>query len=75
MEVEDMCNLSQGIRNEARAEGLAKGRAEGLTEGAMKERILNVKNLMLSLSIDVDKALDLLNISEDLRPTVKEKLS
>ena len=74
-EVEDMCNLSQGIRNEARAEGLAKGRAEGLTEGEMKERILNVKNLMLSLSIDVDKALDLLNISEDLRPTVKEKLS
>lgn len=70
-EVDTMCNLSQGIMNE----GLAKGRAEGLAEGEMKERILLVKNLMESLNMDIDNALDALKISDDLRPIVKEKLS
>ncbi len=66
-EVEGMCNLSQGIKNEGIAEGLAKGKTDNT--------ILNVKNLMESLNIDVDKALDILKISDDLRDIVKEKLS
>ena len=70
-ELEEMCNLSQSILDE----GLAKGRIEGIAEGEMKERVLNVKNLMKSLNMDVDKALEILDISDDLRPIVKEKLS
>lgn len=78
-EIEEMCNLSQSILDEGIAEGLAKGlaegRIEGIAEGEMKERVLNVKSLMKALKIDVDKALEILDISDDLRPIVKEKLS
>ncbi len=78
-EVDEMCNLSQGIKNEGIAEGLTKGRAEGRAEGRCEGKtdatILNIKNLMESFNIDVDKALDALKISDDLRPIVKEKLS
>ncbi len=70
-----MCNLSQGIREEARKEGLIAGRAEGQMKERIHNTILNVKNLMKSLNLDVDKALEALNISEDLRPIVKERLS
>lgn len=74
-EVEGMCNFSQGIMNEGLAKGFAKGRLEGKTEGEMNTTVLNVQNLMESLNMDIDKALDILKISDDLRPIVKEKLS
>ena len=62
MEVEDMCNLSQGIRDEARAEGLAKGKAEGRAEGVM--------SLMSNMNISMEKAMNYLNITEDIRLSI-----
>ncbi len=69
-EVEDMCNLSQGIRDEARAEGLAKGRAEGMARGRAKGLSEAVKSLMNSMNLSMDKAMDCLNIAKDIRPAV-----
>ena len=57
-EVAEMCNLSEGIRKEAKAE----------------ERFLSavehVKNLMETGNIEINKALDMLKISEDIRQAV-----
>ena len=57
-----MCNLSQGIRDEARAEGLAKGKAEGRAEGVM--------SLMSNMNISMEKAMNYLNITEDIRLSI-----
>ena len=38
-EVEEMCNLSQGVWNEGRAEGRMEGIAEGLAKGKMQGRM------------------------------------
>ncbi|MCI8540059.1 MAG: hypothetical protein HFE67_00875, partial [Erysipelotrichaceae bacterium] len=38
-EVEEMCNLSQGVWNEGHVEGLAKGRMEGIAEGLAKGKM------------------------------------
>ncbi len=53
-EVENMCNLSQGIRAEGIAKGLVKGRAEG------------VMSLMDNMNISMEKAMDYLNITKDI---------
>lgn len=66
-EVETMCNLSRGFVEE--------GLAIGKREERIHNTILNVKNLMETMHICVDKALELLKISEDLCPIVKEELS
>ncbi len=73
-----MCNLSQGIRNEGRMEGLIAGRAEGREEGLAKGKVEGkaeglseaVMSLMHNMDLSMEKALDALNITEDIRPTV-----
>ena len=61
-EVAEMCNLSEGIRKEAKAE----------------ERFLSavehVKNLMETGNIEINKALDMLKISEDIRQAVIDEI-
>lgn len=79
-EMNEMCNLSSGIREEGRAEGLAqglseglfKGRAEGLSEGLTKglaqgeynQRLSSLTNMVKNHGIDFDFAADLLGIPE-----------
>ena len=62
-EVESMFDLSQGFVDQGRAEGI------------IHATISNIKNLMENANIDVDKALEMLKIADDLRPIVKEQLS
>ena len=78
-----MCNLSLGLRMEAMQEGLAKGKIEGLAEGKieglaegeLKSTIKHVKSLMEELpNLDVNKAMDLLKVEENLREQVVEAL-
>ena len=41
-----MCNLGEGLWEEAHAEGLATGRAEGRKEGRAEGRMENLTNLV-----------------------------
>ncbi|MEF2783985.1 MAG: hypothetical protein U0N20_12920, partial [Clostridium sp.] len=70
-EVNEMCNLSLGLRMEAMQEGLAKG----LAEGELKSTIQHVKSLMEELpNLDVNKAMDILKVEENLRKQVLKAL-
>ena len=74
-DIEEMCNLSLGLRMEAMQEGLAKGKIEGLAEGKLESTIQHVKSLMEELSnLDVYKAMDLLKVEENLREQVLKAL-
>ena len=74
-EVNEMCNLSLGLRMEAMQEGLAKGKLEGLAEGELKSTIQHVKSLMEELpNLDVNKAMDILKVEENLRKQVLKAL-
>lgn len=67
-EVDDMCNLSQGIYNDGwakgMAQGMAKGRAEGIAKGIAQGKIDVVKNL-LNMGFPLDKALAAANIDKE----------
>ena len=61
-----MCNLSEGIRKEAKEEGKAEERFLSAVE--------HVKNLMETGNIEINKALDMLKISEDIRQAVIDEI-
>lgn len=81
-EVDYMCNLSQGIREEGLAEGLTKGRiegrAEGLEKGVAKGRIdttlYYVNRLVYKNNFSVTEAMDLLDVDEKIRPVILKVL-
>ena len=56
-EVDEMCNLSQGVR--------ADGRAEGEAMGKLKERLKNVNAIMDSLKVSALDAMKILKISPE----------
>ena len=71
-EVDEMCNLSQGVRAEGEAIGIAKGKAMGEAMGELKERkkiILNMlnKKRLLSDILDITEASkdDVLTIAKE----------
>ncbi|MCR0316626.1 hypothetical protein [[Clostridium] innocuum] len=61
-----MCNLSQGIK--------AEGRAEGILEGIAKATLSHVKNLMLKNNMSAADAMDILDVENDIRPIVLKEL-
>ena len=70
-EVNEMCNLSLGLRMEAMQEGLAKG----LAEGELKSTIQYVKNMMKKMpEMSIEEAMDILGVEENLREQVVEAL-
>ena len=60
-EVDEMCNLSQGVRAEGEAMGIAKGEAMG----ELKERLKNVKAIMDSLKVSALDAMNILQFSPE----------
>ena len=64
-EVDEMCNLSQGVRAEGRAEGEAMGIAKGEAMGELKERLKNVNAIMDSLKVSALDAMKILKISPE----------
>lgn len=56
-EVDKMCNLSQGVR--------AEGEAMGIAKGELKERLKNVKAIMDSLKVSVLEAMNILKFSPE----------
>lgn len=77
-EVMEMCNLSQYHVEKGIQEGLEKGIQEGIEKGiekgAIKARIEDIKSLMRNLKLDRKKAIEVLNVSEDLIPEVNRIL-
>lgn len=61
-----MCRAFEEVRDEAKAEGLA--------EGLVKERLANIRNLMESLKITAQQAMDLLRISNSEQKELLAKL-
>ena len=82
-EVDDVCDLSKGVREKGRAEGLAegiekglaegieKGHAEGLTEGQIQMASSIVISLMKTTNKSMNEVLDMADVDEDIRPEVE----
>ena len=82
-EVDRMCNLSQIFVDKGIEKGLvlgeSKGKAEGRTEGRLEGKeesnVACVRSLSKHLSIRYEEAMDLLEIEETLRPSIRCRLS
>ena len=61
-----MCNLSQGIREE--------GLAEGLAEGRIDTTLCYVKRLVYKNNFSVTEAMDLLDVDEKIRPVILKEI-
>ena len=69
--------IEEGLKTgleQGRAEGRKQGRAEGRQEGQLENLILNLKNLMENLCVSADEAMRLLNVSETLKPKLRDLL-
>lgn len=72
-EVDEMCNLSKGVRADGRAEGeaigIVKGEAMGIVKGEamgeLKERLKNVKAIMDSLKVSALEVMNILKFSPE----------
>lgn len=53
---------AKDIRNKALAEGRAEGRAEGHTEGIVQATLSSIRNLMETMHLTVQQAMDALKI-------------
>ena len=79
-----MCDLSKGVREKGRAEGLAegiekglaegleKGHAEGLSEGQIQMASSIVISLMKTTNKSMSEVLDMADIDEAIRPEVEK---
>lgn len=70
-EMNEMCNLSSGIREEGRAEGLSEGLTKGLAQGEYNQRLSSLTNMVKNHGIDFDFAAALLGIPEAEREKYK----
>ena len=61
-EVEFMCNLSESVLK------------EGLEQGEIKSAIEHTKNLMESANIDINKAMNMLKLPENIKEVVIKEL-
>lgn len=69
-EVRYMCNLSQGVAERAMEKGVAKG----LQQGENRAMLTAIRNLMETLGVTSDKAMDALKVPEADRAKYKEQL-
>lgn len=51
-----------------------RGMEYGKTEGILQATIAHIKNLMKSSSVNVESAMDLLGVEEEIRPTIMKYL-
>lgn len=66
-EVEIMCNLSQGIKEEGRIEGRAEGRAEG----KLTSTLMHVQAMLEKFpDMTITEAMDILKVEDALRENV-----
>ena len=71
-EVDDMCNLSQGIAEEAMQKGLEQGRQEGIEQGLQQGRIHALIELVNDRVLTIEKAAEKADMSvEEFRNEMK----
>ena len=73
-EVQNMCNLSDGIEERGIMKGLQQGMAQGKAEEKIDSTWLYVKNLMLAAGVNAEKAMDMLGVEADIRPVIFDAL-
>lgn len=66
-----MCNVSRGILDK----GMALGRKEGITLGMDNSTIAAIKNIMQSLNVSSDRAMDILKVPDEKREYYKSQIS
>lgn len=66
-EVSEMCNLSQGVKETGRVQGMAQGKAEAM--------LFAVKNLMESTNWPAERAMEMLKIPEEDRKKYAKMLN
>ena len=72
-EVDEMCNLSKGVREDGRAEGeaigIVKGEAIGIAKGEaigeLKERLKNINALVKNFKVSAQEAMQILEIPSE----------
>ena len=62
-----MCNVSRGILDK----GMALGRKEGMDDST----IAAIKNIMQSLNVSSDRAMDILKVPDEKREYYKTRIS
>ena len=80
-EVAQMCNLSDGVYNngmkqgmeQGMEQGMAQGMEQGMAQGVIQGKLEILRNIMAT-GVPVDKAMDMLLISEDERQVLKDKI-
>ena len=71
-EVDDMCNLSQGVAEEAMQKGLEQGRQEGIEQGLQQGRIHALIELVNDRVLTIEKAAEKADMSvEEFRNVMK----
>lgn len=70
-EVSEMCNLSQGVKESGRMQGVAQGMAQGKAEAML----FAVKNLMESTNWPAERAMEMLKIPEEDRKKYAKMLN
>ena len=58
MEVQHMCNLSKGVENR----GIRKGIIQGREEGREEEKLNSIRNVMDTLGLTLEQAMDVLDV-------------
>ena len=73
-EVMTMCNFSDFIEQRGIEQGLLQGKAEGKAEGKVEATLLHVKKLMQRIDVSAVDAMNILDVEEDIRPTILQSL-
>ena len=85
-EVMTMCNFSDFIEQRGIEKGLeqglkkgllqgkAEGKKEGKAEGKVEATLLHVKKLMQRINVSAVDAMNMLDVEEDIRPTILQSL-
>lgn len=60
-----MCNVSQGIAEDAYYRGIEQGIAQGMAQGIEQNQVDVIKRLMAQLSMSLDEVMKILGIADD----------
>lgn len=70
-----MDNFSKQIYEAGINDGKAKGKAEGLAEGLAEGKAESIKNLMSTMNVSIDQAMDILKTPPEERQYFKDLLA
>ena len=82
-EVSEMCNVSRGVYDKGMNRGIALGRKEGMdkgitlgmNKGAEQSTLKSITMIMSNLNLNVDQAMDILEVPDEKREYYKGMLS